>query len=190
MAEVQDEVVIQQIENLLKPRTDFWDEPKEYEKALIKQGLSDLEQGKRIDFQSFMKERRNPNLRVFNKLCQGKIKIPLQSKEYHMKQTKVSIFQPGVEESLVADLRSGKSLPEVMAPLIKRILEAGLEGELNHHLSEERTKGDSSNRRNGKAPKTLRSEYGPVGISPSRDRNGSFEPELVGKRDRQLGLGL
>ena len=107
-----------------------------------------------------------------------------------MKKSKVSIFQPGVEESLVADLMSGKSLPEVMAPLIKRILEAGLEGELSHHLSQERTGGDGSNRRNGKAQKTLRSEYGPIGISPSRDRNGTFEPELVGKRERQLGLGL
>lgn len=107
-----------------------------------------------------------------------------------MKKTKVSIFQPGVEESLVAELMSGKSLPEVMAPLIKRILEAGLEGELSHHLSEERSGGDGSNRRNGKAAKQLRSEYGPIDISPSRDRNGTFEPELVGKRDRQLGLGL
>lgn len=95
-----------------------------------------------------------------------------------------------MEESLVAELMSGKSLPEVMAPLIRRIVEAGLEGELNHHLSQERSVGDDSNRRNGKAPKTLRSEYGPIEVSPSRDRNGSFEPELVGKRERQLGLGL
>jgi transposase-like protein len=107
-----------------------------------------------------------------------------------MKKTKESIFQPGVEESLVKELMSGKSLPEVMAPLIKRILEAGLEGELNHHLLQERSEGDESNRRNGKATKRLRSEYGPIEISPSRDRNGTFEPELVGKRERQLGLGL
>lgn len=107
-----------------------------------------------------------------------------------MKKTKVSIFQPGVEESLVAELMSGKSLPEVMAPLIKRILEAGLEGELTHHLSKEVSEGEAINRRNGRAPKQLRSEYGPIDISPSRDRNGTFEPALVGKRDRQVGLGL
>lgn len=107
-----------------------------------------------------------------------------------MKKAKISIFQPGVEESLVAELMSGKSLPEVMAPLIKRILEAGLEGEMSHHLSKEVPEGGAVNRRNGKAPKQLRSEYGPIDISPSRDRNGTFEPELVGKRDRQLGLGL
>jgi transposase-like protein len=118
------------------------------------------------------------------------MKIPLHSKGHLMKKAKVSIFQPGVEESLVADLMSGKSLPEVMAPLIKRILEAGLEGELAHHLSKEVSEVGASNRRNGKAPKQLRSEYGPIDISPSRDRNGTFEPQLVGKRDRQVGLGL
>jgi predicted transcriptional regulator len=58
LAEVEDEAVIQQIDNLLKPRTDFWDELNDNEKALIKQGLSDLEQGKKVDFQDFMKNRR------------------------------------------------------------------------------------------------------------------------------------
>ena len=58
LAEVEDEGVIQQIENLLKPRTDFWDELSDREKAIIKQGLNDLEQGKRVDFQEFMKNRR------------------------------------------------------------------------------------------------------------------------------------
>ncbi len=58
LAEVEDEAVIRQIENLLKPRTDFWDELSDREKAIIKQGLNDLEQGKRIDFQAFKKERR------------------------------------------------------------------------------------------------------------------------------------
>ena len=91
---------------------------------------------------------------------------------------------------MIKELMGGKSLPEVMAPLIKRILESGLEGELKHHLSSERSEGDLSNRRNGKAPKQLRSEYGMIEVSPSRDRNGTFEPELVGKRDRHLGLGL
>lgn len=58
LAEVEDEAVIQQIENLLKPRTDFWDELSDREKAIVKQGFNDLEQGKRIDFQAFIKERR------------------------------------------------------------------------------------------------------------------------------------
>lgn len=59
LAELEDENIIRQIENLLKPRIDFWDELNDHEKSLIKQGLKDLEQGKRIDFQKFMKEQRN-----------------------------------------------------------------------------------------------------------------------------------
>jgi hypothetical protein len=58
LAEVEDEAVIRQIENLLKPRTDFWDELSDREKTIIKQGFNDLEQGKRVDFQAFMNERR------------------------------------------------------------------------------------------------------------------------------------
>lgn len=106
-----------------------------------------------------------------------------------MKKRKADYFLPGVEQELIKQLRSGESLPGVMAPLIKRLLEAGLEGELDFHLKQEQEKG-LKNRRNGPAPKTLRSEYGPIAISPSRDRSGTFEPELVGKRDRQLGMGL
>jgi transposase-like protein len=106
-----------------------------------------------------------------------------------MKKGKSDYFLPEVEQELIKQLRSGEGLPSVMAPLIKRLVEAGLEGELDCHLSEEQSKGQK-NRRNGLAPKTLRSEYGPIEISPSRDRSGTFEPELVGKRDRQLGCGL
>lgn len=106
-----------------------------------------------------------------------------------MKKRKDDYFLPGVEQELIKQLRSGEGLPTVMAPLIKRLVEAGLEGELDFHLSEEQSNGQS-NRRNGAAPKTLRSEYGPIEIAPSRDRAGTFEPELVGKRDRQLGYGL
>lgn len=106
-----------------------------------------------------------------------------------MKKRKPSYFLPGVEESLLQQLRGGEGLSTVMAPLIKQLVEAGLEGELDFHLEAEQSQG-LNNRRNGAAPKTLRSEYGPIDIAPSRDRAGTFEPALVGKRERQLGLGL
>lgn len=106
-----------------------------------------------------------------------------------MKKRKTSYFLPGVEESLLQQLRGGEGLSTVMAPLIKQLVEAGLEGELDFHLEAEQSQG-LNNRRNGAAPKTLRSEYGPIDIAPSRDRAGTFEPALVGKRERQLGLGL
>jgi putative transposase len=44
----------------------------------------------------------------------------------------------------------------------------------------------SGNHRNGHTAKTLQSELGPVAVKTPRDRNGSFEPQLVGKRQTRL----
>jgi len=72
------------------------------------------------------------------------------------------------------------------APIIKAILEEFLEQELLEHIA----KGEGKNRKNGKAPKTVKTAYGPVEIEPSRDRNGTFEPEVLAKRQRTLGNSL
>lgn len=58
LAELEDESVIQQIENLLKPTVDFWDELTEKEKDLIRQGEKDLNEGKRIAFKEFLAKHR------------------------------------------------------------------------------------------------------------------------------------
>ncbi len=61
LAEVEDEAIIMQIENLLMPKIDVWDELGEKEKAIIKQGQKDLEEGKKIPFKEFLaKHRRQP----------------------------------------------------------------------------------------------------------------------------------
>jgi transposase-like protein len=77
----------------------------------------------------------------------------------------------------------------VVAPLIKRLIELHLEGEMAGHLLEEKSKG-SSNRRNGAVSKTLKTGYGNVEIESSRDRDSTFEPQIVKKRQRTLGSGL
>lgn len=69
-----------------------------------------------------------------------------------------------------------------MVPLIKEILEAAIEAELSEHIKESK-----SNRRNGKTSKQLKSEHGPIDLETSRDREGSFEPQLVKKRQTILG---
>ena len=61
--------------------------------------------------------------------------------------------------------------------MIKRLLEASLEGELDHHLSEEKASG-KSNRRNGKQSKGLKTAYGKIDLKTNRDRSGTFEPQL------------
>ena len=92
-----------------------------------------------------------------------------------------------VEKLLDGDKLGGKD--GILAPMIKRIVEASLEGELNAHLDAERELGNA-NRRNGKGSKTLKTDYGQIAIETSRDRAGSFEPIIVSKRQTSLGGGL
>jgi transposase-like protein len=72
----------------------------------------------------------------------------------------------------------------------KLVLENALEGELTGHLGYEH--GDPAGRnggnsRNGSRDKTVITEVGPVEISVPRDRDGTFEPVIVRKRQRRLG---
>src|SRR5574344_1790661 len=75
-----------------------------------------------------------------------------------------------------------------LAPMLERILNAALEGEMDAHLSgEERSKG---NRRNGKMPKQVQTRYGEVTIETPRDREGTFDPQTVKKRETILAEGM
>ena len=96
------------------------------------------------------------------------------------------------ESDAISRLNQGDSLvgPDgVLTGLIQRIVNAALSGEVVAHLRGEQALG-LSNRRNGHTSKKLDTELGPVPISPPRDRAGRFEPQLVGKWERQLGTGL
>lgn len=96
------------------------------------------------------------------------------------------------KDEAVNRLKSGDDLggkDGILAPLIKDLLEASLDGELSHHLSEERAAG-RSNRRNGKQSKRVKTTHGSIELESSRDRAGSFEPEIIGKRQTTLGEGL
>lgn len=71
---------------------------------------------------------------------------------------------------------------------MERILNAALEGEMEAHLSAESR--ESGNRRNGKMPKTLQTQYGEVQIETPRDRAGSFDPQIVRKRETILAESM
>lgn len=58
LAEMEDEAIILQIENLLQPRVDIWDELNDAEKAVIRKGIEDLEEGRRIPFQTLLDQYR------------------------------------------------------------------------------------------------------------------------------------
>lgn len=72
--------------------------------------------------------------------------------------------------------------------VLEDFLNAAMEGEIESHL--ETTKPVSGNRRNGKMRKQLQTEYGPVEVETPRDRDGSFGPETVKKRQTILAEGL
>jgi putative transposase len=107
-----------------------------------------------------------------------------------MKKSKIkspSYFTKETEAALIQGLYDGTSLSELMSQMLKWVVEAALSGKLRAHIESEKSEG-VSNRRNGLQSKTVRSEYGPVEIETSRDRNGSFEPQLIGKPGRELKL--
>jgi putative transposase len=77
----------------------------------------------------------------------------------------------------------------LLARLTKRLVERALEVELTEHLGYEphaEPPGGTGNTRNGSTPKTLITEHGRVPIETPRDRDGSFEPKLVRKRQRRF----
>lgn len=108
------------------------------------------------------------------------------------KNTPESFPYEEFEKEAIDRLQNGDSLigtDGILTGLIQRIVNAALSGEADAHIRQDRQMGHS-NRRNGYTGKTLDTELGPVQISPPRDRAGGFEPQLVGKWERQLGTGL
>ncbi len=106
-----------------------------------------------------------------------------------MNKTEVFDYKEFEKDALLK-LRQGVSLEGengILAPLLKRLLEAGLQGELEGHLS---SPEQSKNRRNGLSSKKVKTHYGSIEVTTPRDRNGSFEPELLPKRQTTLGEGL
>ena len=114
----------------------------------------------------------------------------MERKEAMKSEEKVEIFDYGAyEQEAIQQLKEGKALEGkdgILAPVIKRLVEASLEGELDAHLQ-----GDpSANRRNGKMSKRVKTGVGIVDIHTPRDRNSSFEPRTLPKRRTVLGEAL
>jgi putative transposase len=77
----------------------------------------------------------------------------------------------------------------LLSQLTKRVLESALEGEMDGHLGyakHDPAGRNSGNSRNGRRTKTVLTESGPVDIEVPRDRDSSFEPQIVGKRQSRV----
>ena len=88
----------------------------------------------------------------------------------------------------VADIKA-EEIDTIVTGLRKRLIEKALEGELAAHLGYEKYAcHPSPNSRNGKSKKTVKTEKGTITIDVPRDREGSFEPQLVQKGQRRSGV--
>ena len=93
-------------------------------------------------------------------------------------------------EELLKDYKSPEDLlgqGGLLKELTKALVEKALDGELTHHLGySKHLASKSDNARNGKSKKGLLTDHGKMEIVSPRDRNGSFEPELVKKRQTRF----
>ncbi|WP_024790236.1 IS256 family transposase [Lebetimonas sp. JH292] len=91
-------------------------------------------------------------------------------------------------DKAVKDLLAGKKIggkDGVLAPLIKELVEAALEAEIESHIADEVLEG-KRNRRNGYNKKTVKSTSGEFELATPRDREGRFEPQIIKKHQTTI----
>lgn len=101
-----------------------------------------------------------------------------------------------IKPELVDELLKGYQKPEdiigkngLLTRLTKALLERTLNAELTHHLGYEKhdpAGHNSGNSRNGASSKTVKGEFGEVVVDTPRDRNGTFEPQILGKHQTRF----
>src|ERR1035437_10224262 len=110
---------------------------------------------------------------------------------------------------IASQARTAEDLNGLMRLMMKSALERILDTEMDVHLGRKALTADaegvpaetstatepaaaaspaqrSANRRNGRSRKTVQGDLGEVTIATPRDRNGTFEPQLIGKHQRRL----
>jgi putative transposase len=108
-------------------------------------------------------------------------------------QTSDAPLAPVPPDILDQFVRQGPLTPEELDAAVRRfkkaIIERALGGELTHHLGYPPGRAkpeDTTNHRNGTSGKTVLTDDGPLPIAVPRDREGTFEPRLIGKHERRF----
>ena len=95
-------------------------------------------------------------------------------------------------DELIKDYKKPEDLigeTGLLKQLTKALIERAMSAELTHHLGyakHDPAGYNSGNSRNGKSPKTLKGEFGEIQLETPRDRNGSFEPQIVPKHQTRF----
>lgn len=89
-------------------------------------------------------------------------------------------------DELTRDCKTPQDVEKLYSQMLQHMINRALEGEMQAHLGHERHGRSSGNVRNGKSRKQVQSASGSLLIETPRDRDGTFEPQLVQKRQVRL----
>ena len=85
------------------------------------------------------------------------------------------------------DIKSADDIQDALKDLLGGTIQSMMEAELDNHLGYETyERSDNSNARNGHKPKKIRSKYGEMSVGVPQDRESSFEPQIVKKRQKDI----
>nr|WP_169911733.1 IS256 family transposase [Clostridium oryzae] len=85
------------------------------------------------------------------------------------------------------DIQSAEDIQDALKDLLGGTIQSMLESEMDEHLGyEPYERTDNANSRNGKKSKTIRSKYGEIDIEVPQDRESTFEPKIVKKRQKDI----
>ena len=102
--------------------------------------------------------------------------------------------QPKISAQLLEELIPGplskEQFEDIFQNFKKAFIERALSTEMSHHLGygpgQAKPHGGGDNHRNGTSAKTVITDTGALRIEVPRERQGSFEPQLIGKHERRL----
>lgn len=89
-------------------------------------------------------------------------------------------------DELVGDCKTPQEMEKLYSQMLQHMINRSLEAEMQAHLGHERHQKSGGNPRNGKSRKAVQSAMGELAIETPRDREGTFEPQLVAKRQVRL----
>ena len=101
-----------------------------------------------------------------------------------MTERKKAVIQGLLDEY---DIQTADDIQEALKDLLSGTIQTMLETEMNEHLGYEKyARNDEPNYRNGTKPKTVRSKYGEFEVDVPQDRNSTFQPAVVKKRQKDI----
>jgi putative transposase len=99
-------------------------------------------------------------------------------------------FSAAALEQLIPGPVTPAELESIFQQFKKAVVERALGAEMSHHLGyspgQAKPEGAPANHRNGKSSKTVLTDVGALRIDVPRDRDGTFEPQVIGKHERRF----